>query len=307
MYHCPNWLDNHKNGDANPSFGFNEKELVANCFVCGQIDLIELVKLCGGIEDDARALAFLEAHSDLQASTSDDLVNRVQEIMHPEEEIKVMPEYDSSILDQWRFLHPYLEERGIDKEIAKEMQIGYDERHDAIVIPLFFQDKLRGWQWRHLSTCDICDPTPKYKSTRNLPKSKSLYGYDRLLRTLTAEENYVIVVESPMSVLKLLSLGVNNVVATFGSYSREQGMLLQPIQNLFFWGDNDGAGFTNAQHCISINKFFNSVKIVPAIPGEKSDPANLNTREEVEAYLNEAYPSSLFPVRSRGKLYERDS
>jgi hypothetical protein len=308
MYHCPNWLDNHKNGDANPSFGFNEKELRANCFVCGQIDLIDLVKICGGITDDAQALQFLEAHSDMQAATSDDLINRVQEIMHPDAENVIMPDYNPDILNQWRFLHPYLKERGITDEIAKEMLIGYNEEHDAIVIPLFFQNKLRGWQLRHLSSCDVCPPpVPKYKSTKNLPKIRSLYGYDRMLKTITAENNFVIVVESPMTVLKLLSLGFDNVVATFGSFSREQGMLLQPIQTIFFWGDNDGAGYTNTQRCIDTNRFFNSVRIVPAVPGEKSDPANLNTREEVERYLNVSYPSSLFAIKSPRHLYEYDS
>ena len=302
MCHCPDWLGLHSNGDASASFGLNPESLAVNCFVCGKIDLIDLIKSCGVAKTDPEALAFIEQHSDLNPRGSSNLLERVNEIIHPKVDNDVMPEYDPGVLKPFRKLHPYLWERGLTREVAIEMQVGYDEDHDAILIPHFFKRKLTGWQLRHLGECNVCLDPPKYKSTKNLPKIHTLYGYDRLLKTLTTEENYVIVVESPMSCLKLLSLGLKNVVATFGSWSSEQGALLLPIKTLYFWPDNDGAGFINTEHCIESNQKFNSIKVVPVLPSAKGDPGDLNSLEEAREYLDAAYPSSLFPLISKGKL-----
>lgn len=318
MCHCPDFFGNHKNGDANPSFGFNPDELKYNCFVCGMGDAVDLVQATtGGTEQEAVAL--LESHSDLNPSSADDLVAKVQKIMHGEENPDVMPEYPESSIFPFRKIHPYLYERGLTKDIIVEMQVGYDEEHCGITIPHSFMGRLRGWQTRHLAMDDegnyLCDvescnhdkngkpkKVPKYKNTTNLPKINTLYGYDRMKEKLT--EDFVIVVESPFTALWLMSHGFDNVVATFGAFSAEQGMLLIPVPKIYFWPDNDSAGYENAKRCIESNSKYNSVYIVPAVPGEKSDAANLKDREEVLDYLSKAYHSALFKVRSPGGLYE---
>jgi DNA primase len=111
----------------------------------------------------------------------------------------------------------------------------------------------------------------------------------------------VIVVESPMTALKLMSMGFNRVVATFGAFSREQGMLLLAVPLVYFWPDNDAAGWENAQRCIETLGKMTTVKIVPVVLGDKSDAAELAQPDEVLEYLNAAYPSTLFAAKTGGK------
>lgn len=311
MCHCPDWMGNHKNGDSNPSFGFNEDKLVYNCFVCGGGTLVDLVqKMLGCTLDDA--VTYLEGYSNLTPMNADALVQRVNQIMHPQEERVEMPEYPSESIFGFRKIHPYLYERGITKDVIMKMNVGFDEAHAGITFPHYFQGKLLGWQTRHLAEDDygayLCDresclkkgKVPKYINTPSFPKQNTLYGYDQLKDAVRASgESYVIVVESPMTALYLMSLGFDQVVATFGAFSQEQGMLLLPFEKIFFWADNDAAGFTNAERAKRSLMKYSNLFFVPVVDGEKSDAANL-LPEQVQTYLDNVYPASLFMALNKG-------
>jgi hypothetical protein len=306
MCHCPNLTGNHKNGDANPSFGYNEEKLKYNCFVCGGGDILELVKMMTNLDNEA-AIAFLEQHSDLNPSSKEDFVVKIQAILHPNEQVEIMPDYPTDNLFQYRKIHPYLYERGLTKDVIVEMQVGFDEEHMGITIPHFFMGKLVGMQRRHLAQdeegnylCPRCEVdekrVPKYKNTSNFPKNNTLYGYDAAMAF--CKENGVreiVVVESPMTALYLKSHGVHNVVATFGQFSNEQSMLLLPFETVLIWPDNDKAGEENVQRAVKSMTRYSRLKIVPVVPGEKSDAANLPP-EELTNYLQNAYNSALFPM-----------
>jgi hypothetical protein len=334
MCHCPDLAGNHKNGDANPSFGFNEEKLIFNCFVCGGGNLLELVtQMLPDVLTDEDALAFAEQYSDMSITTGEDLTAKVQAILHPEEEKDIMPDYPPEALFQYRKIHPYLYERGLTKEIIVEMQVGFDEEHSGIVIPHYFQGRLRGWQIRHLvedpkgtyhcqvKSCNFKNEkpvkVPKYKNTSNFPKINTVYGYDRLkekhveLRDhrdrarregkLVDLADSVIVVESPMTALRLMSLGYNNVVATFGQFNIEQGMLLLPFRRVIFWPDNDSAGYENAQRCVDSLSRYTPVYITPVVEKIKGDAADV-AEDDLQLYLRSAYHYSLFPLYNKGKL-----
>ncbi len=307
MCHCPNWLGNHRNGDANPSFGFDDTNLKYNCFVCGGGSAVDLIQILTG-KTEQGAVEVMEEHATFQPSEKSDLLAKVNAIMHPMEEKELTPDYSPEALFQYRKIHPYLYERGITKEVIVDMQVGFDADHYGIIIPHFFMGKLVGWQCRHLLVEDgvyhcqdaLCNQpgkkVAKYKNTPGFPKNNTLYNYDKFKEFMALGTcDSVIVVESPFTALYLKSLGFENVVATFGQFSREQGMLLLAVPKVYFWPDNDKAGFENAERAIESMSKFNRVFIVPVVKGEKSDAANIGL-DDINKHLEMAYSAALWPI-----------
>jgi hypothetical protein len=328
MCHCPNLTGNHNNEDSSPSFGFNEEHLVYNCFVCGGGNVVELVWMMmpdlarkGDSSADyseawERGLRYLEQFADLNVS-QDDLVDRLKRTMYPEQKDDELPDYPADNLFQYRKIHPYLYERGLTKGVIVEMEVGFDEEHAGITIPHWFMGKLVGMQRRHLAQdtdgnfiCDRCfDPDkptkkiPKYKNTSSFPKVNTLYGYDKMKHYLAQQGGGVIVNESPFSTLKLKSLGYHKTVGTFGQFSIEQGMLLLPCEKVYFWPDNDKAGYENAKRAAeSMLGQMGTLYIVPVLPNYKGDPGDLNEASEVATYLKHAWPSSLWSLYTQDGL-----
>jgi hypothetical protein len=326
MCHCPDLAGLHENGDRNPSFGFNDEKLVFNCFQCGGGNVLELVQMMkpeyarrfkGDHQKDQDTISYLEQFADFNAR--DSMADQIGAILNqPEERPEIMPDYPPDSLFQYRKIHSYLYERGLTKDVIVQMQVGFDDDHGSIVIPHFFQGKLVGIQRRHLAQddqgnfiCPRCEENmksvPKYKNTPNFPKVNTLYGYDQMKQAMLEEDGRsVIVVESPFSALKLKSLGFHRVVATFGQFSKEQGMLLIAVPTVYYWPDNDYAGLQNAWRSIASLGQYTSVKIVPVLPDLKGDPGDLTNPDEVTKYLQNAYSAALFKLYSSEKLATLD-
>jgi len=284
MAHCP-FVENHKHGDANPSFGYNTEKMCFNCWVCGSGRLLDLIKKQLNIEDNKEAEKWLADRSSLWKKP-------VGEMFRPKKEAVSLPDFPIRTLDKWKLLHPYIYSRGITKEVAIKFNLGYDLEHDAIVIPHFFRGKLVGWQRRHLSDCNLCKGNPKYKSSPAFPKKDTLYNYDKLVES--GFNNRAIVVESPLSVLKLESMGIFGAVATFGSWSKSQMKLLTGCSEVYLWPDNDKAGENNLRNVVGFLAKQMPVWIVPMVEGEGGDPGDLDL-QEVRHYLSEIYaPLRLF-------------
>jgi hypothetical protein len=315
MCHCPDLLGRHSNGDASPSFGFNEEKLAFNCFGgCYSGNILELVKMMRPeIVTNEDAVRYAEQFADLNRTA--DLVAKVQSILHPQEKVEELPDYPPDSLFQYRKIHPYLYERGLTKEVIVEMQVGFDEEHLGITIPHWWQGKLVGMQRRHLATdskgnfiCPRCSLTdkkvPKYKNTHRFPKVNTLYGFDQAKEYLKTQASSIIIVESPFSALKLKSLGFDRVVATFGQFSTEQAMPLIAVQQVYYWPDHDEAGKANVQKAIdSLGKYTN-LRIVPVLPEKKGDPGDCGEPMEVFEYLKAAYPASLWKMYGMVTLAE---
>lgn len=309
---CPDWQGNHTHGDATPSFGINEDTGLWTCFVCASGNLVQLVSQCLGLNLDD-SLLWLEEHSDLAPSSTEDFRNEIERILsHHEEALEPLPDYPPDLLFQYEGFHPWLSDRGISKEVAEEMQIGFDPGHCGIVIPVFFKEKLVGMQYRHLGQNSkgeyICPErcfqqrvpqelrgtgVPKYKNSSHFPASIVVYNYDNALR----EGTKVIVVESPMSVNYLKSNGIHNVVATFGNgISALQCQLLYPfVDGVYMWQDNDTAGNKSRRDLIRILRDFVPIWFVPLVPGEKADPGDV-LPDQIQTYLDSAYSLSEYQM-----------
>lgn len=334
--HCPNWLGVHEGEDQSPSFGINTESLGYNCFVCGGGSLDELVAGVLGL-DQEEAISWLEEHStDQYLAEPEDFQNYIQKNLarveaetYPTKE--KLPEYSPDLLFQYDKIHPYVFERGVSREIVIEKQIGFSSDHMGIVIPHWFEHKLRGIQIRHLAMegktflcpAEHCNPphkkkTPKYWNTPNFPRSTTLYNYDT-----ATEHDWVIVVESPFTALYLMSHGYPNVVATFGAglHEKQAWLLSSFYGGVCFWADNDEAGLQwfvewagkepnryikgPNPALVTLEKLV-PVFIVPTVPGNKSDPADA-TPTEIPRYLEAKYPSTLYPMEGLRNGYEEDN
>lgn len=308
MCHCPDPAM-HKNGDSNASFGFNVEEMYANCFVCGGKTLLQLVEEQLDLSEKD-AVAWLREQSTFEPAKEEALVDKINKILHPVEKVEVLPEFPDSAVFKYRFIHPYLTKRGITPEVIKAANVGFDGGHLGIVIPHWWQGKLRGWQVRHLLEkdgkyyCPICgdsnSPTVaskqkdvmKYNNTKGFPKKYTIYNYDNLVGT------HALIVESPMSVLKLWSLGFPRVGATFGSFSKEQAQALSKFDFVGYWPDNDDAGRKNTENVLKYLAPLTKVGIVPPVEGEKGDPADLSTKEQVESYLDRVMTPATYTLQA---------
>lgn len=329
---CPNFYGLHEGDDASPSFGINTDSLGYNCFVCGGGSLEKLVAGIFEIDEEA-AIKWLEDHSTQNyLANSEDFRNEIEKMLAGAQKTKeVLPEYPPDFLFQYDKVHPYVWQRGLSREVVVEMQIGFGEEHMAIVIPHWFKRKLRGIIYRHLAQdskgrylCPhaSCNPpaktkTPKYKNTSRFPSNTTLYNYD-----IASEFDWVIVVESPFTALYLMSHGYRNVVATFGAgLSGEQSYLLSRFAKVLLWPDNDPAGsqwFVQwgekkgkryikgpSDALITLERQV-MVFIVPAVPGNKADPADV-APSDIPRYLEAKYLSTFFPMEGLKIGYEKDN
>lgn len=298
LCHCPNLLGNHKNGDSNPSFGFNKEKLAYNCFVCGGGHITRLVSDIRGCTQK-EAEQWLIGYAAKRDADKDELKAYLIEAIKPPVKSDSIPRLPISAIRQYRKIHPYLYERGISRDVIIDMQVGYSEDHDGIIIPHFYMGNLVGYQVRHLSqddagkyTCNICSEfksyVPKYINTGSFPKQETLYNYDNVL-----DESEIIVVESPMTALYLMSNGIPNVVATFGDFNQPHGLLLARFPVVKIWPDNDKAGMNNVKDAMKSLAAYSRLYVVPVVPGEKSDAANLRP-QELEKYIKNAYPIIVF-------------
>ena len=142
--------------------------------------------------------------------------------------------------------HPFFEERGIDPDTVKHFGLGLCTRgmmKDRIVIPIYDEQKnLVAYCGRAVTDQQI-EEEGKYKLPPNFVKSAVVYNLQRQMQ----DPEFLIVVESYLSVFRLHQLGYPNTVALMGSsLSEDQERLLVQFLGpsgkvlLMFDADEDG-------------------------------------------------------------------
>ena len=231
IHSCPLPFGMHRNGDQNPSASLNWRKLTFHCLGCGSSGgLLWFIATMrgtagtdarrwlgeqtgiGGVQDLSALMTFLDALASPQAST-----------------VAPMPRYDRRILEPWRAIHPYLTEvRGIREQNVIDHDVCWDG--SSIIIPHFWQGDLVGWQARRLEASS----GPKYKSTPEFPRDRTLFRY--------RPGESVVVVESPMSVIARAHQ--RHLEATFGAaVATKQLSLIANHSEIILWFDNDEAGW----------------------------------------------------------------
>jgi DNA primase len=176
-------------------------------------------------------------------------------------------------------------EREVPWETLEHFGVGYTPEYfdhtERIIIPHFWRGELVGWQARRVNPRD----EPKYKNSPDFPRDSTYFSEP------LDKNQPVIVVESPLSVLRHYH-HVPNMISTFGAtVSDHQIRQLAKFPDVVLWFDNDTAGWVSTQNVGERLARFTSVAAVEST--WDADPADL-VDEEVEYLISLACPTSIW-------------
>ena len=290
----------HTNGDSNPSAMLNidKKKFVCYSYPEGGGDIFWLIMKMEGKEHFHEIVPMLSDFLNESVSEPVEFLKELEASWSRGDWQPDMPRFHSRVLEQWAWFHPYLRERGVTKAAASKLQVGYDQVQRRITFPHWHDGTLVGWQKRSLtdprwpqSLPEDDGRIPKYKNSSGFPKGRSLYGMDN-----ARGRNSVIVVESPMSVLKAESLGLEDqVVATFGAkVTDSQIELMRNWRKVYVWMDDDHAGQSAMKRIC--HKLERHTQVLVVTPDEGRDLADCNDLNEVDVKLGSAMPYYLMEM-----------
>ena len=127
----------HKNGqERKPSFGINIDDGKCHCFTCGWSGSVSemISELFGYIDDGKYGTKWLiKRFNSLEIETrpmifTGDIRNR--------RETQEINEITEEELDSYRYIHPYMYERGLTDDIIERFDIGYDSKRDCLTFPI---------------------------------------------------------------------------------------------------------------------------------------------------------------------------
>lgn len=259
--------------DHNPSFWINADSGAFICFSCQwKGNLYTLVSYVEGID-------FEQAQS--WVGTDSNMLARFQRVTATHKEAPRIAEptiITESMLSAFIEVPDYaLKSRGLTKEAANRYGIRWNRLDNNWVIPIRDPQThaLLGWQEKGYDR-------RFFQNSTRVKKSDALFGY----------ENYkggdMIVVESPLDVVRLASLGYTGV-AIYGSVvSDKQFKLISGADRVIFALDNDDAGRTATssviKECIAkhVEAWFFDYKGI-----DMKDVGGMS-RDEIELGLNNA-------------------
>ena len=247
---CPMHLERTGRQDSNPSWSVNVETGVHHCFSCGyKGNLFTLVAEINEFETQWGRLDFDAAKDWLRQNIEVNfelLVKQLEEAKNSYVPIPRVLEMSEARLavytapPQWA-----LDARGLSTEAVDAYGVVWDTRQDAWVLPIRepYSGKLMGWQERGQKT----------RLFRNRPtgvkKSQTLFGFGQY------KGGPMIIVESPLDCVKLLSLGIEGGVATYGaSFSKDQLNLMRSADSLIIAFDNpkvDAAGLKASKEMLA--------------------------------------------------------
>ena len=247
----------HKEGqERRPSAGIRKADGLLHCLACGKtVGIDEMIANCFGYSDPTWGYRWL-----LQNFAVVKIENRKEITYDISRGKKLIKKQSESVteeeLDSYRYIHPYMYERGLTDEIIEYFDIGYDKATDSITFPV------RDWHsdtfGRTLFVAKRQIKTKRFDLPKNM--EKPLYGLYEVWNMLTHdyssnettgvigfEEIYVC--EGLFDCLRLWCNG-KCAVAGFGClYSDYQMKLLAalPTRKLVLAFDNDQAGKSGAE------------------------------------------------------------
>lgn len=129
----------HKGGqEKKPSFGINKTTGKAHCFTCGWSgDLTTLISQLFGRYDGGKFGKnwLLKRYNSIQVECRPNILETFtgRENTYLQKE---SPSITEEELDKYRYIHPYMYERGLTDEIIERFDIGYDRERKEITFPV---------------------------------------------------------------------------------------------------------------------------------------------------------------------------
>lgn len=235
----------HKNGqERKPSFGVNGELNKCHCFACGWSGGIEdMISQLYGYQDNGKyGKNWLIKHfNSVEIETRPNLMevlngssNNNSNSINNKYSGKYIPE---SLLDSYRYIHPYMYKRGLTDEIIEEFDIGYDKSRNCLTFPI-------------LDLYGNC----VFVATRNvsnkfftLPKDleKPIY---QAYKFTNGKYKEAWIVESFLNCLTLWKYGIPSM-ALIGTGNKHQYDILSklPVRSYVLAFDPDNAGYKATQ------------------------------------------------------------
>jgi len=225
---CPAHVERTGKQDRNPSWYINADTGAHICFSCDfRGNIVSLVAKLRGYENWEDAIEWLSEGGEL-SERFERAISKPKQVF---EDLVYISEASLSA-----FTEPpidALKSRGLHPDAARKHEILWDTRTECWIIPQrnLETGKLMGWQEKGYAT----------RSFKNYPsgvkKSTSMFGYDKYIG------DTVIVVESPLDVVRLESLCLPGGLAIYGAVISDLQMkYLQRFDTIIFALDNDKAG-----------------------------------------------------------------
>lgn len=167
-----------------------------------------------------------------------DVIDIEREVDQAIEAPSELPEFDMDLI---RRLHAslmnndrakeYFANRNITQESAVTFMLGYSEKQDMVIVPVFSVENIcLGFVARSIEG-------KSFKNSPGLPKSKTLFNINNVKR------QKMVVVESSFDVIRLSQLNIPAVATLGATVSKSQLFLLQTYaSSIIVCPDNDDAG-----------------------------------------------------------------
>ena len=236
MVQCPY----HKDGqERKPSMGIRKSDGTCHCLACGEThSLYEMVGYCFNENINFGYKWIINNFSKFGGNNREPITldctrSTILDVL-------TAPVYVSEEeLDSYRYIHPYMYERGLTDEVIEQFDIGYDLATDSITFPV---------RELHGNCVFVARRAVKYKHF-NIPKDidKPLYGYYEIAKKaneLGKRLDKIYICEGNFDMLRLWCVG-KYAVCGFGClYSALQLFEIDqlPTRTLVLALDNDTAG-----------------------------------------------------------------
>ena len=210
------------------SFVIDENILTHNCFSCGEsATLYQAVAHILNISEDEAKDWLINKYGDWAAK--EDLYFPAWE---PPEIAKNTTYLDESILEQYKYYHPYMAQRKIPLDVVKKFTVGYNQEKNTITFPVWDEDD-------HLVMITERSVTNK---TFYIPKNieKPIYLFNFIKKEMP---NFLFICESQINALTCWSYNLP-AVALIGTGTEKQYDILRKsgIRNYILCFDGDNAG-----------------------------------------------------------------
>lgn len=231
---CPGHRARMDRDDHNASWSVNSETGMHNCWSCGfkgnliglTLEVLDL-KTSWGLADYEGAEKFVAEAVGLSIEDVRSLANSLGEAWVSLPTPVAMTEARLAVFQdppEWA-----LEARGLAPEAAAFHRVRWDGNHNHWITPVRYSDshRLMGWQAKGEGTRYFKNLPP------NVRKSRTLFGLD------VWQQGQMIVVESPLDVVRITSAGIKGAVSTYGAkISDEQIRLMRQADDLIVAFDN---------------------------------------------------------------------
>ena len=264
----------HSNGmEKRPSAGIRKTDGKFHCFACGEIhELYEVISYCFGYVNDTLGSFgwkwLMKNFATIQVEYRKPLeLNLTRNVK--KQKIEYVSEKE---LESYRYIHPYMYERGLTDEVIEAFDIGYDKNTRCITFPV--RDKSGGTLFVARRSVDS-----KYF---NYPKEteKPLYGLYELYQQRIFPST-VIICESMLDALSFWTIKKYAVALNgLGTQLQFKQLRQLPCRKLILCTDMDGPGMKAR---IKLRKNITNKLIMEyLLPNGKKD-ANECTKEELKS------------------------